>query len=287
MSTWEWDLGAGRVLWSGDAEALLGMPHSELGPGPLDCLAQIHPHDRALVRRAFFGALRHGSDVVVELRVRHADGSERWLDCRGQVVGVDAAGRPRRVMGTLMDVTERHATTEALAHSALHDPLTGLANRRLLYQRLDEALASARGRGGQMGLCVIDLDRFKEVNDSLGHHAGDALLCQVSQRMGDGLDAGATLGRLGGDEFGLVLPGADAAALRACAERIVRLLAAPFVLDGQPVSVGCSLGAALFPAHGADSEELLSQADRAMYAAKRAGGGLALAAPRPAADLAA
>jgi diguanylate cyclase (GGDEF)-like protein len=267
------------VLWSGETVALFGSAAVEHRRVPRDCLALVHPQDRRQLRRAVVQALKSGGSLELEVRIRQPDGSERWLDCRGQVV--DRTPGRRRIIGTVMDVTERRAATEALAHSDLHDMLTGLANRRLMYERLEQSLVARGPRGAEVGLLVIDLDRFKEVNDTLGHHAGDTLLCQVSRRVQSVLEPAATLGRLGGDEFGVVVPSTDETRLRACAERVLEALAAPFVLEGRTVSVGASIGLALAPSHAESAETLLRCADAFMYAAKRGGGGLSVASPSP------
>jgi diguanylate cyclase (GGDEF)-like protein len=155
----------------------------------------------------------------------------------------------------------------ALHHSralALTDELTGLANRRLFHERLNAAL----GDGGDAPLAVamVDLDRFKELNDTLGHHAGDRLLSQLGPRLQDVVGDAGLVARLGGDEFALLLPETDADDAQEAVERIVEALAGDSVLaDG----LGISFGLALFPVHGKTPEELIRRADQALYAAKR------------------
>ncbi|MBM2618235.1 EAL domain-containing protein [Actinoplanes sp. LDG1-06] len=152
------------------------------------------------------------------------------------------------------------------AHEALHDALTGLPNRAAFHERAREAVA----QDGEPGAVVlVDLDRFKEVNDTLGHHAGDELLAVVADRLRSGLRPADTLARLGGDEFALILPRSDAAAVRGLLDELSADLAREVVLDGVPVSVEASFGVALYPEHGHEVEELLRRADAAMYHGKR------------------
>jgi diguanylate cyclase (GGDEF)-like protein len=153
-------------------------------------------------------------------------------------------------------------------HMALHDLLTGLPNRALFGDRVAHAIAAARRSSEPVGIAIIDLDRFKEVNDSLGHGNGDIYLCHISQAIAAVLRPGDTLARLGGDEFGLVLPGVDPASARIVLERVQRTLAADIDIAGVPVSSEASIGIAFWPTDGTEIHDLLQCADLAMYAAK-------------------
>ena len=164
-------------------------------------------------------------------------------------------------------------------HLALFDALTDLPNRVLLNDRLRQALAHARRDQGHVALLLMDLDRFKEVNDSFGHHAGDEVLRQIGPRLAAPLRESDTVARLGGDEFAVLLPGADVAAARDVAGRILRALARPVVVEGQTLDVGASIGIAVAPDHSDDPDALLQHADSAMYAAKRALGSFAVYEP--------
>jgi diguanylate cyclase (GGDEF)-like protein len=160
---------------------------------------------------------------------------------------------------------------DRLRHEALHDSLTGVANRSLFMDRLEHARALARRTRGRFAVLVMDLDSFKEVNDRYGHAAGDALLSKTAQRLGVGLRESDTVARLGGDEFGLILYGAD----RAGAEHVSRLLRVDLSkivkAQGVEVSTGVSIGAAIFPDDGADTFDLLRKADADMYRDKQGG----------------
>jgi diguanylate cyclase (GGDEF)-like protein len=165
---------------------------------------------------------------------------------------------------------------------ALHDALTGLPNRVLLQDRLQSAIeATTQGQSRPFALMILDLDRFKEVNDTLGHHVGDVLLQQIGRRLQSAVRATDLVARLGGDEFAVLLSNTSAAAAVAVAEDLALSLRAPFVLDGHPLSVNASVGIAVAPEHGKDTAALLRCADAAMYQAKRSGVGVALYSTLP------
>ena len=174
----------------------------------------------------------------------------------------------------LIAVQRTAAVSRAKEHQALHDVLTGLPNRALFRDRMHQAIAAARRTRLLVAVMVIDLDRFKEVNDTLGHHVGDLLLDQVGPRLSGCLRESDTVARLGGDEFGIVLAGLHGAETASrVAEKLLRALAEPFPAHGLELDVGASIGVALFPAHGEDPDTLLQRADVAMYQAKRRSGG--------------
>ena len=171
---------------------------------------------------------------------------------------------------------ERLQAEEALQHQALHDALTNLLNRSLLQNRLYQALRVAQSAGAPVALLLMDLDRFKEVNDTLGHHCGDLLLQHVGAHVSGALRTTDTVARLGGDEFAVLLPETDERGAIAAAQKILQALATPMLMDGRQFEVRSSIGIALYPEHGADAATLLRRADVAMYTAKRAGSGHAL-----------
>ena len=173
----------------------------------------------------------------------------------------------------ILDITEQKLAEAQIRHLALHDPLTGLPNRALFHDRLGQALAHAKRRGGRVALLLLDLDRFKEVNDAFGHDAGDALLREVTGRLARRLRGCDTAARLGGDEFGVILPGVSGAGSTAgVAGAIAAAMAEPVAHGGGLVGATTSIGAALFPDDAETPVELLKSADLALYEAKARGG---------------
>jgi diguanylate cyclase (GGDEF)-like protein len=186
-------------------------------------------------------------------------------------------GPQRLVIGSLRDVSERKAETEALQYQALHDSLTGLANRTFLQERLEETIRAGERDMKPCAVLLMDLDGFKSVNDSLGHSAGDRLLQQVGERMRRVLRKADTIARYGGDEFAVVPWGAtDVTRAVLIAEKILNAMDQPFMIDEQSISVSLSIGIAAFPQHADDAVTLIRRADVAMYTAKRARSGFSV-----------
>jgi diguanylate cyclase (GGDEF)-like protein len=177
------------------------------------------------------------------------------------------------IASQLAQFMERKQAEAKLLHQALHDALTGLPNRLLFHDRVGEALRRAQRRGGSYAVLLMDLDRFKEINDTLGHDTGDALLAELGRRLQRALRPGDVVARIGGDEFGFLLDDVDARQAGELVSRIQLELRAPFMLQGLPLHVEASIGIAVYPDHGTSVEQLLQRADVAMYVAKRAGSG--------------
>jgi diguanylate cyclase (GGDEF)-like protein/PAS domain S-box-containing protein len=213
-------------------------------------------------------------EAAHETRVITRTGEERVIAWRDTAVRT-ADGEVTATMRSGVDLTERRAAEEQIAYLAYHDPLTGLPNRALLHEHLELALARARRQGRGVGLLYLDLDGFKLVNDSLGHPAGDELLCHVTLRLGERRRGMDLLARQGGDEFLLLLADLDRedaeAAARGVGEDLLRALSEPFSISGAEFHIGASIGISLYPRDSADADELLRHADAAMYAAKAAG----------------
>ncbi len=226
---------------------------------------------------------RRALDSVVPRFIR--DGFIRDVDYQmrtrgGEIIDVqlsaiwetDADGRPLRTLSVLKDVTEARRLAQRMSHLAHHDALTGLPNRVLLQDRVQQACDAARRHPGCFAVVFMDLDHFKHVNDSLGHALGDQLLKTVSARLAGALRGADTVCRLGGDEFVMLLPDlAHAGCASEVAERILEAVAQPCWLDGTEVRIGVSLGIALYPQDGEDPATLMKRADTAMYRAKREG----------------
>ncbi|MFZ2001581.1 MAG: EAL domain-containing protein, partial [Candidatus Sulfotelmatobacter sp.] len=185
---------------------------------------------------------------------------------------VDSKGGYRGRIWYFRDITDRKLAEERVQFLAYYDALTGLPNRTLLQDRLAKALAGARRRKDKVAILFLDLDRFKDINDSLGHSVGDLLLQEVAERLKTWAREQDTVARVGGDEFLIVLTGLkDVADAAVATERIVNLMTAGFVVQGHPVNVSCSIGVSIFPEHSADCETLIKNADAAMYSAKENG----------------
>jgi diguanylate cyclase (GGDEF)-like protein/PAS domain S-box-containing protein len=243
---------------------MLGPERDLLGPGLGEL---VHPDDRPLLE----AAEAHGQPGEVVFRVRNTFGE--WRHLEAHVTDLRDDRQIRGVVLNARDVTERVVLEEELTRQAFHDGLTGLANRALFRDRLDQALARSIRLGDQLAVLLVDLDGFKGVNDSLGHDAGDNLLRQVSGRFDELLRPSDTLARLGGDEFALLLEGANEQQARAVAGRLLDRLAEPATIAGHELALGASIGIVVHPGGPGSSEELIRQADVAMYAAKEAGRG--------------
>ncbi|UCH79838.1 MAG: EAL domain-containing protein [Nitrospiraceae bacterium] len=179
----------------------------------------------------------------------------------------------------IRDITKERLQTAALEHLAMHDSLTGLPNRVLLRDRLQQAIVAGQRDNQKVALLMIDLDRFKEINDTLGHHVGDMLLMEAGSRLPSVLRKSDTIARLGGDEFAVVLPSTERAESKQAAKKLLNILEDPFVIQGHSLYIGASIGIVCFPDHGQDASTLLQHADVAMYLAKNSQRGLAFYNP--------
>jgi diguanylate cyclase (GGDEF)-like protein/PAS domain S-box-containing protein len=261
MVAWDLDLRTEHVSRSDTALALLGL---ESGPAS-EFTARVHPEDRHKVDLLRLSSLTDGTHAS-EIRYRAPDGRNIWLAIRAEQQDQD------RLIGITFDISDRKATEEAIWLTANHDPLTGLANRALFQTRLGDALAAADASGKGVGLLLLDLDDFKDINDTLGHAAGDQLLVETAARLMRAVGDRGMVARVGGDEFAVVLveqPGL--AAIAACADDILAALRTTFDYEGRALSTRASIGVAAFPEHHRDPVELMKDADIALYRAKESG----------------
>ncbi len=266
----EVDLRTGKVTWTEEVFRLMGLDPATTVPGVDSFAAAAHPEDRERVREISLRT-RRGEDVPpIEFRVIRPDGDIRWIYRVSEAVR-DAAGTPVSMVTTISDITELRMAEAQIAHMAHHDALTNLPNRVLFREKLEEALRHAV-RGVPSAVLYLDLDRFKTVNDTLGHPIGDALLKAVTERLLQAVRQTDTVARLGGDEFAVVQssingPG-DAKTL---ATRFVREISQPYDISGNRLQIGVSIGIAMAPEDGTDPDQLLKRADIALYRAKSGG----------------
>lgn len=270
---WDWSFSTDQIVYSIRWKAMLGYADDEIGDSPNEWIGRVHPEDVAQFQEKIGLHLeRRTSHFEIEYRLMHKDGAYRWMLARGRALWDDGA-TAYRMAGAQTDITERKSAEESLVRKAFYDGLTGLPNRALFMDTLRRAVAAARHRRGYLfAVLFIDLDRFKVVNDSLGHLAGDELLVGIARRLEACLRPNDMLARLGGDEFTLLLDGIhDAGEAQAVAERIQKGLQPPFLLNGQEVFTSASIGITLGGVDPPDTEEILRGADMAMYRAKSRG----------------
>jgi len=270
---WDWYVKDGRVELSPRMATILECAEDAVPDSVETWMRLVHPDDAERLERATEECLREGGGTLsCEYRLRCQDGSYKWLLSRGIVVARDARGHPVRVTGMITDISERKQADERIWHHANFDALTGLPNRRLFRDRLNREVANAKREGTKIALMFIDLDRFKQVNDLLGHDAGDQLLKEAADRIAACVRASDTVARLGGDEFTVILSAlGHRDHVEHLAQKLLDTLSKPFKLNTESAYVSGSIGVAIFPDDGASAEKLIRNADQAMYAAKHAG----------------
>lgn len=270
---WDWNIRAGTLQLSRRSRELLGVMEDVLPATPEELRKLVHPDDLLRVEQALLMHLRAKTpNYKVEHRVPAPEKEERWVLAKGMVVRRDGDGEPVRMIGTYSDVTSRKKEDNAIKYRAEHDTLTGLPNRHLFADRLRQCLLRAKRENICFSVIYFDLDRFKAVNDQMGHEAGDLLLKEVGRRVMQCLRDSDTVARIGGDEFVVLLSviNTEQHAVTV-AQTILEALLKPFDINGCQVSIGASLGVATYPSHGNTEEALLRCADKAMYEAKAAG----------------
>jgi diguanylate cyclase (GGDEF)-like protein/PAS domain S-box-containing protein len=259
----------GRFMRVNQAMAdILGYSAEQLAA--MDFASITHPED--LTKDMFMvGELLHGKKprFVMEKRYQRRDGEIINVTLHVSLVR-DARRRPRYFIAQIVDITERKRYEQTIKHLAYHDPLTGLPNRVMLRDKLAVALAQARSNKDMLAVIFLDLDRFKIINDTLGHYIGDQALRLIAERLVGAVRGSDIVARLGGDEFTVLLPGiGDERDVFIVLHKLMESLQQPMRLEDREFAVSASIGLALFPRDGQDSEELLQVADKAMYAAKK------------------
>jgi PAS domain S-box-containing protein len=306
IGDWEFNLVTGSITRSDEVFRIIGRKPGELSDASVIPLEIVYPEDRRLVEDSFALAKERGENFDIDFRILLPGGNTRFVHVQSEMAHTDG-DKPVAVAGIIQDIHERKSAEQQIQHLALHDELTGLANRRRFEEHLEKELVLAQRYTYRLAVLFLDLDRFKNINDTLGHHIGDLLLKEVAERIkkalrtSDGAYRGgaqdgaaarkgdddfalvsrrykgdsriASVARMGGDEFTLMLThlnhAEDAARV---AQRIVDSLALPFNFDGEEVFISTSIGIALFPLDGGDAQSLRKNADSAMYYAKEEGG---------------
>lgn len=263
------DLDGRRMYVSPAVRGLLGYePQDMLGLQAMDI---VHPDDlerfRDTMRQVREGRFEVGE---VEVRQRHRNGTWVWMEASLRLIRDGETGQPTGYIASVREIGRRKALEEQLAHRAFHDALTGLPNRSLLHCHLGMLLGRMRAHAGPLALFYIDIDHFKQVNDSFGHRIGDAVLCETAARLREAASGHGVAARMGGDEFAMALSfGPDEAAQAGA--RLLDAFRVPVIAGATSLDVGISIGIACAPESGKDANALLAAADRALYAAKQAG----------------
>jgi diguanylate cyclase (GGDEF)-like protein/PAS domain S-box-containing protein len=277
--SWLLDIRTSDFTWSDGALESLGMLEGDLANSVSDISKIMAPEHAAELEQALADAISTGMPFKVEHlhRVDSESGEQyRWLRTQGQAE-TDPQGETIIVRGTLSDISDEKIRQEEIERLAYYDPLTGLANRRLLLDRLQQCCIQAERRGTSGAILFIDLDRFKLLNDSLGHQTGDELLKEVGRRLEKAVRAEDTVGRFGGDEFVVLLPSVEgsstvvATRVRRIADSLRRKVNGDYDIKGYTYHMSASVGAAIFPRDGTRADDVLQRADAAMYLAKKSG----------------
>jgi diguanylate cyclase (GGDEF)-like protein/PAS domain S-box-containing protein len=274
LALWDLDLRTGRIWLDERWQEMLGGKPIAATTTPEDLQRLVHPEDGPAVEQHFRDVMKGAvSHYDVEHRVKKLSGDWLWIRSSGRIVERDPNGRPLRIAGTNSDIDRRKQAELLLAHQVGHDALSGLPNRNLFEDRLQRAVARSRRNRARMAVMYLDIDKFKGVNDTLGHHVGDGLIREFARRLRACVRDTDTVARLGGDEFAVILEELeDQDAGRRIAEKIVAAMRDEFNLGEARLSVSTSLGMAFYRGQdGVETDLLVRRADEALYEAKAAG----------------
>jgi len=267
LGSWSFDPVTGRFDGSAEAYRIFGLARTDAID--LDTLlAVIHPDDREMVARALRQAVE-GDEFDIEYRILSGE-HIRWISSRAMVES-NAEGKTVAIVGTSLDITDRKHAEERIDFLAHFDALTGLPNRAQMEDRLKYAISMAKRNKENIALMFIDLDRFKDINDTLGHSIGDGLLVLLAKRLRDMLREQDVVSRFGGDEFIVMLPGTEVRGISLVVQKLLEIIAQPYQVEHYDLNLTASVGIAIYPGDGEDLESLSKNADAAMYRAKQDG----------------
>lgn len=275
---WDWNIAADVARFSARWKNMLGFSEDDpqLSNTIDDWQSRIHPDDKAAVLETLDAYFAGDEEFFLsEHRLQHKSGDYIWVQVRGKAQRSETDGVVR-MAGSLTDITARKNQEDAIQHQALHDSLTGLPNRSLYMDRLQQAIRAAEREQKPFAVMMMDLNKFKWINDTLGHHVGDLVLQEVAVRIKSTLRASDTISRFGGDEFLILLPGDDANKVIHVVDKIRHAFETNLIIEGNSLNIEGSIGISIYPDHGTDAHTLIKRADVAMYAAKNSDIGYAL-----------
>ena len=268
---WDWDIQSGKVYYSPGWKNILG--DQDLITETIDWKSRVHEDDKERVLKTL--RLHLGDRLKVwqeEHRLRKNDGDWSWVLARGKVVSRDKEGNPLRMLGTITDINFKKSNEEIIWHQANYDTLTLLPNRKLFQELLNQKIKQAQRNKQDLWVLFLDLDGFKEINDTLGHHKGDELLVMVAERLKSSLRKSDIVARLGGDEFVIILSDVtDPVYVDRVAEKLVNIIGHTYDLSHDHIFITTSIGIANYPNDAGNANDLVKFADQSMYAAKREG----------------
>jgi len=270
VGTWDWNPVTGDLIWNDETFHILGFTPGVVAPSYEMFLELVHQEDRKLLDSAVQAALHEKKPYSLDCRVVLGNGVERICHATGKVE-FDENDQPVRMLGTFQDITERKQAEKHIRKLAHFDSLTGLPNRTLLNDRVNQAISMAQRSHDKLAILFVDLDHFKNINDTLGHRIGDELLVEIAQRLQSVVRDEDTVSRLGGDEFILLLPGTDTNGTAHVARKLLQAVSQHYLIEQHELVITPSIGIAMYPSDGEDFDALSRCADIAMYRAKRDG----------------
>ena len=269
MGSWEWNLQSGDIYWSDELYRIFGLTPGDPEKIEMDWIfGLVNPDDLPAFKKALFDSAGNCRSFDIIYRINSRTEGEIVVNSQGEVECGDD-GQPLLMSGATLDITARIKAESEIRQLINYDTLTGLPNRTLLHERLKLYIAQAAREKHLVGVLILDLDRFKKINDTLGHHAGDKLLTTVSKRLLAGIRESDTVARLGGDEFVIVLNKvSNEEAISSVSKKILAIISEPLCIENHEIYITVSIGIAVYPMNGDDSHTLLKHADLAMYKAK-------------------